>query len=81
MGRDSHSNFQSKPGTLTHIQSEIIQSDNGGVLTSLPLDNMPCIVPNMSLFKAMPNAGSLALLENPTDPGIFLKKRNSITKK
>ena len=67
--------------TLTHMQSEIIHRDNERALISLPLDNMPCIVPNMNLFRAMPNAGSLALLEHPTDPGIYLNKPNLKSKK
>jgi hypothetical protein len=67
--------------TLTHMQSKIIHRDNERALISLPLDNMSCIVPNMNLFKVMPNAGSLALLEHPTDPGIYLNKPNLKSKK
>ena len=62
--------------TLTHMQSEIIQKDDERAIVSLPFDHMPCIVPNMNLFRAMPNAGSLALLKNPTDPGIYMRKPN-----
>src|SRR3990170_4306088 len=60
--------------TLTHMQSEIIQRDDERTLISLPLDNMPCVVPNMNLFRAMPNVGSIAILQNPVDPGIYIPK-------
>ena len=75
MGRDNYNNFQPKLRTLIPMQSETIQRNHER--TSLPPGSMPCIVPNMNLFKAMPNVGSLALLENPTDPGIYLRKPNS----
>ena len=81
MGRDKHNSFQPKLRTFTLMQSEIIQMDNERALISLPLDNMLCIVPNMNLFRTIPNAGSLALLENPTDPGIYLNKRDSKPRK
>src|SRR6186713_2458008 len=76
MGRDNYNDFQPKLKTLTPMQSETIQRDNERTVPSLPLGKMPCIVPNMNLFGAMPNAGSLALLEHPTDPEIYLNKPN-----
>ena len=79
MGRDNYNDFQPKLKTLTPMQSETIQRNHER--TSLPPGNMPCIVPNMNLFRAMPNAGSLALLEHPTDPGIYLNKPNLKSKK
>ena len=62
--------------TLTHMQGGIIQKDNERAIVSLPFDHMPCIVPNMNLFKTMPNVGSIAMLEHLTDPGIYLNKPN-----
>ena len=81
MGRDNYNNFQPKLGTLTPMQSETTQENNKRTVTSLPLDNMPCIVPDMNLLAVMPNAGSLAILEHPTDPGIYLNKPNFKPKK
>src|SRR5215216_817848 len=47
-------------GTIVHRfkqnQKKIIIPENRErVVTALRQDNMPCIVPNMDLFKAMPN--------------------------
>ena len=76
MGRDNDNNFQPKLRTLTPMQSETTQRNNKLAVTSLPLGNMPCIMPDMNLFKTMPNVGSIAMLEHPTDPGIYLNKPN-----
>ena len=81
MGRDNYNNFQPKLRTVTPMQSETKQRNNERVVTSLPLGNMPCIVPNMNLFNTMPNVGSIAMLEHPTDPGIYLNKPNFKPKK
>ena len=66
------------------MQNEITQKDNERVVTSLPLDNMPCIVPNMNLLRAaipiaerIVNAGSPQLLAKLTD-WIYLKSRTAI---
>jgi hypothetical protein len=58
-------------------QKIIIPDDRVRVVIALRQDNMPCIVPNMNFFKAMPNVGNLALLENPVDPGIYIPKSNN----
>lgn len=56
-------------------QQKIIIPDNiERVVIALRQDNMPCIVPNMNLFKTMPNVGSIAMLQNPIDPDIYLHK-------
>lgn len=81
MGRDNYNNFNPKLGTLTPMLREPIRSNNERAVTSLPLDNMPCIVPYMNLLGAMPNAGSLALLENPIDPGIYVLKQKTHIRK
>ncbi len=55
-------------------QGIIIPDNRERVVIALRQDNMPCIVPNMNLFKIMPNACSIAMLQNPTMPGIYLQK-------
>lgn len=62
--------------TIVHqyqnLQEIIIPANRERVLIALGQDNMPCIVPNMKLFKTMPNVGSIAMLQNRSDPGIFI---------
>jgi len=80
MGRNNYNNFQPKLKTLPPTQSETLQSNKERAVTSPP-GKMPCILPDMNLFKTMPNAGSIAMLEHPTDPGIYLNKPHFKPKK
>ena len=60
-------------------QQEIIMPQNQErIVIALRQDNMPCIVPNMNLFKAMPNVGNMAMLQNPIDPRIYISKQKSV---
>lgn len=43
-------------------------------VTTLPQDNMPCIVPNMNFYRVMPNASDSTILKYPIDPGIYVQK-------
>lgn len=47
-------------------------------VTTLPLDKMPCVVPNMKNHTAMPNVGDSSILKHPIDPGIYAYKRRFI---
>lgn len=55
----------------------IMDINQESMVMVLPQDNMPCVVPNMELFKTMPNAGSKNILEKPIDPNIYLQKPKS----
>ena len=47
------------PHTLLESQAKLSHVlPNGNKVYSLPLDNMPCIVPNMEQWKAMPNTSN-----------------------
>ena len=61
--------FQYKP--------RIIDVNDQSMVIALPQDNMPCLVPNTKIFKAIPNAGNKGLLEMPSDPGIYLQRPKS----
>src|SRR5215203_2418082 len=74
MGGNNYNNFQPKLKTLPHTQSETLQSNKEKAVTSFPPGKMPCIIPDMNLFKTMPNVGTIAMLEHPTDPEIYLNK-------
>jgi hypothetical protein len=50
-----------------------IDSVSAGTVYALPLDNMPCIVPDMKNHDQMPNVGK-GLLKKPIDSGIYRKK-------
>jgi hypothetical protein len=54
-----------------------IDSNKLGIVYALPLDNMPCIVPDMEAHRTMPNAGNKGMLKNPVDPGIYSRQRTS----
>lgn len=67
-------NLQREPiaHSFKQRQEKIIIPDNRErVVIALHQDNMPCIVPNMNLFKIMPNAGDITMLKKPIDPGIY----------
>lgn len=58
----------------------------GTALKKLPLDNMPCLVPNdlgsNDLVARIPNASSAYILKYPIDPGIYVERKmrfNAIT--
>ena len=51
------------------------QAFNQELVTTLPLNRMPCVVPNMKKHTAMPNAGDSNILKHPIDPGIYAYKR------
>ena len=61
--------FQYKP--------RIIDANDQSMVIALPQDNMPCLVPNTKIFKAIPNAGNKGMLEMPGDPGIYLQRPKS----
>jgi len=44
-----------------------------GAIYELPQDRMPCIVPNMEMYRQMPNSGQ-ELLNRPIDPQIYGSK-------
>ena len=52
-------------------QEIIIPENRERVVIALRQDKMPCIVPNMKLFRTMPNIGDVAMLKHPIDPGIY----------
>lgn len=58
----------------------LLDSNSTRKIVRLPVDNMPCIVPNMHLLKAMPNAGDSLLLKRPVDPGIYVHRNNGIVR-
>ena len=62
---------------LSQYKPRIIDANEQSMVIALPQDNMPCLVPNMKLFKAMPNAGNKSMLEIPSDPDIYLQKPKS----
>ena len=72
-----------RPGSIPNVSPQfqykprIIDANEQRIVIALSQDNMPCIVPNMKLVKAMPNAGDKSMLERPTDPGIYLQKPKS----
>ena len=53
-----------------------------GPLYALPLDNMPCIMPDLLAYN-MPNGATDYLLRNPIDRGIYFGKpyKISVTRK
>ena len=61
---------------LNPRQDKIELNENMRERTVITLrqDNMPCIVPNMKLLKAMPNIGNIAMLEKAIDPRIYIPK-------
>ena len=63
------SQFQYKP--------RIIAANEQSMVIALPQDNMPCLVPNMKLYKAIPNAGNKSMLQNPNDADSYLQKPGS----
>lgn len=71
------------PGTIPNLiprsqqKPPIMDANQKGMVITLPQDHMPCLVPNMQLFKAMPNAGNKIVLEKPIDPNIYLQKPKS----
>ena len=50
-----------------------------GDIYELPVDRMPCIVPNMELYRQMPNRGQ-ELLERPIDPNIYGSREPKLQK-
>jgi hypothetical protein len=73
-GRISQNQFNSN-------KRAIINTIGERAVIVLPQDNMPCIRPDMRFFKVMPNIGSLALLEHPSDPGIYVNRRKFLVGK
>ena len=70
------------PGSIPNLmrfkkKPSIINVNREGMVIALPQDNMPCIVPNMAFWKAMPNASNKTILEKPIDRGIYLNKPKS----
>jgi hypothetical protein len=71
------------PGTIPNAiprsqhKPLIMDGNQESVVMALPQDNMPCVVPNMELYKVMPNAAGKIMLEKPIDPGIYLQKPKS----
>ncbi len=64
------------------LMPKYLISTRPGSLYALPLDNMPCIMPDLSGYN-MPNGATDYLLRNPIDRGIYLSKpdRTSVTGK
>ena len=69
----------STPNLIPRFQYKplIIDANDKSMVIALPQDNMPCLVPNMKIFKAMPNAGNKDMLEMSSDPGIYLQRPKS----
>jgi hypothetical protein len=74
---------KSSPGTIPNLMERyqykppVMDANQESMVIALPQDNMPCIVPNMGFWKAMPNAGNKTILEKAIDPGIYLNKPKS----
>jgi len=64
-------------GARLQYNQSIINSNQKSMVIALPQDNMPCVVPNMAFWKAMPNASNKIILEKPIDRGIYLNKPKS----
>ena len=54
------------PNAAKHSFGEprVIAGNEQGMVLALPQDNMPCIVPNMKLFKPMPGVTDKTIAEN-----------------
>jgi hypothetical protein len=84
MGKHYSNAFPDSKTTHNQFNSTkkaIINTINERTVIVLPQDNMSCIRPDMRFFKVMPNVGSLALLEHPSDPGIYINRRNHLVGK
>ena len=78
---------RTSPGSLPNAETglnykrlqwpSIINSNQQSIVIALPQDHMPCIVPNMSLFRVMPNAGNRSIIQKPVDPDIYLQRPKS----
>jgi len=70
------------PGSIPNLmrlknKPSIINVNQESMVIALAQDNMPCIVPNMEFWKAMPNASNNIILEKPIDRGIYLNRPKS----